>query len=70
MTASSFKAEALMFEPAWSDAGRSQRLAFMQDVGVARDLRAGPMASTGNPLDLAIMAQATSPSKPPSAPTI
>lgn len=54
MTASGFKAEALMLEPVWSDAGRGQQLAFVQDVGVARDLRAGPMTSTGNPLDLAI----------------
>lgn len=54
MTASGFKAEALMYEPVVSDAGRGQRLAFVQDVGVARDLRAGPMTSTGNPLDLAI----------------
>jgi flagellar basal-body rod protein FlgF len=54
MTASGFKAEALMYEPVVSDAGRGQRLAFVQDVGVARDLRAGPMTPTGNPLDLAI----------------
>jgi flagellar basal-body rod protein FlgF len=54
MTATGFKAAALMYEPVLSDAGRGQRLAFVQDVGVARDLRAGPMTSTGNPLDLAI----------------
>ena len=52
MTASGFKAEALMYDPVVSDAGRGQRLAFVQDVGVARDLRAGPMTPTGNPLDL------------------
>lgn len=34
--------------------GRGPQLAFVQDVGVARDLRAGPMTSTGKPLDLAI----------------
>ena len=39
-TASGFKAEALIYEPVVSDAGRGQRLAFVQDVGVARDLRA------------------------------
>lgn len=54
MTASGFKAEALMFEPVWSNAGRGQQLAFVQDVGVARDLRVGSMTSTGNLLDLAI----------------
>jgi flagellar basal-body rod protein FlgF len=54
MTATGFKAEALMFEPVWSDAGRGRQLAFVQDVGVARDLRAGSMTSTGNALDLAI----------------
>ena len=54
VTASGFKAEALIYEPVVSDAGGGQRLAFVQDVGVARDLRAGPMTQTGNPLDLAI----------------
>jgi flagellar basal-body rod protein FlgF len=53
-TASAFKAEALIYEPVVSDAGAGQRLAFVQDVGVARDLSAGPMTPTGNPLDLAI----------------
>jgi flagellar basal-body rod protein FlgF len=54
MTASAFKAEALLYEPVTRAAGPGQRLAFVQDVGVARDLSAGPMTSTGNPLDLAI----------------
>jgi flagellar basal-body rod protein FlgF len=54
MTATGFKAEALLYEPVVSNAGPGQRLAFVQDVGVARDVRAGPMTSTGNPLDLAI----------------
>lgn len=54
MTASGFKAEALIYEPVVNDAGSGQRLAFVQDVGVARDLRAGPMTTTGNQLDLAI----------------
>jgi flagellar basal-body rod protein FlgF len=54
MTASGFKAEALMYEPVARAAGGGQRLAFVQDVGVARDLRAGPLTATGNPLDLAI----------------
>lgn len=54
MAATGFKAEALMYQPVVTDAGGGQRLAFVQDVGVARDLRAGPMTPTGNPLDLAI----------------
>jgi flagellar basal-body rod protein FlgF len=53
-TTSAFKAETLIYEPVVSDAGRGQRLAFVQDVGVARDLSAGSMTTTGNPLDLAI----------------
>lgn len=54
MTATGFRAEALMFEPVVTDAGRRQNLAFVQDVGVVRDLRPGPMTATDNPLDLAI----------------
>jgi flagellar hook-basal body protein len=52
-TASGFEAEALRYEPVVSDAGPGQRLACVRDV-VARDLRAGAMTSTGNPLDLAV----------------
>jgi flagellar basal-body rod protein FlgF len=54
MTSTGFKAEALMYEPVVRAAGHGQRLAFVQDVGVARDLSAGPITATGNPLDLAI----------------
>lgn len=53
-TASGFKAEALLLEPVPVDAGARQRLAFVQDVGMVRDLDPGPMIATGNPLDLAI----------------
>ena len=49
VTASGFKAEALIYEPVVSDAGGGQRLAFVQDVGVARDLRAGPMTQRMQP---------------------
>jgi flagellar basal-body rod protein FlgF len=54
MTASGFKAEAMLPEPVPVDAGHGQRLAFVQDVGMIRDLEPGPLATTGNPLDLAI----------------
>ncbi len=53
-TASAFKAEALLLEPVPVDAGRRQRLAYVQDIGMVRDLAEGPMTVTGNPLDLAI----------------
>jgi flagellar basal-body rod protein FlgF len=54
VTASGFKAETLLLEPVAVDAGRRQRLAFVQDVGMVRDLDPGPITATGNPLDLAI----------------
>jgi flagellar basal-body rod protein FlgF len=60
MTTSGFKAEAMLLEPVTVDAGQGQRLAFVQDVGVVRDLRPGPLTTTGNPLDLAIEGSAGS----------
>ena len=54
MTASGFRAEAMLLEPVPVDAGGGQRLAFVQDVGMIRDLAPGPVTTTGNPLDLAI----------------
>jgi flagellar basal-body rod protein FlgF len=53
-TSSGFKAEALLLEAVPVDAGRRQRLAFVQDIGMVRDLAPGPITATGNPLDLAI----------------
>lgn len=53
-SSSGFKAEALLLEPVTVDAGRRQQLAFVQDVGMVRDLAPGPVTATGNPLDLAI----------------
>jgi flagellar basal-body rod protein FlgF len=49
-----YRAEAMLFEPVPHDAGDRQRLLFVQDVGLVRDLSEGPMRATGNPLDLAI----------------
>jgi flagellar basal-body rod protein FlgF len=54
MTASGFKAEAMLLEPVVVRAGQGQRLAFVQDVATIRDLDPGPITTTGNPLDLAI----------------
>jgi flagellar basal-body rod protein FlgF len=54
MTASGFKAEAMLLEPVGVGAGQGQRLAFVQDVATIRDLDPGPITTTGNPLDLAI----------------
>lgn len=51
---SGFKATALLLEPVPVNAGERQRLAFVQDVGMVRDLSPGPMTTTGNPFDLAI----------------
>ncbi len=53
-TTSGFKAESMLLEPVPVDAGERQRLAFVQDLGMVRDLSPGPITTTGNPFDLAI----------------
>jgi flagellar basal-body rod protein FlgF len=57
MTASGFKAEAMLLEPVVVGVGQGQRLAFVQDVATIRDLDPGTITTTGNPLDLAIEGQ-------------
>ena len=52
-TTTGYRAEHMVFEETLHRAGR-QRIAFVQDVGLARDLSPGPITQTGNPLDLAI----------------
>jgi flagellar basal-body rod protein FlgF len=52
-TTTGYRAEHMVFEETLHRAGR-QRVAFVQDVGLARDLAPGPIAQTGNPFDLAI----------------
>jgi flagellar basal-body rod protein FlgF len=53
-TTTGFKATAMLLEPVPVDAGERQRLDYVQDVGMVRDLRPGPVTTTGNPFDLAI----------------
>lgn len=52
-TTSGYRAEHMVFEDLLHRAG-DRRVAFTQDVGLARDLSPGPIAQTGNPLDLAL----------------
>lgn len=55
-----FKGEQVMFTdylvktPAPAGRVGTEQIAFVQDIGVLRDTREGPMTSTGNPLDLAL----------------
>jgi flagellar basal-body rod protein FlgF len=53
-TTTGFKAAHLLLEPVPVAAGDHQRLAFVQDLGMVRDLGPGPVTVTGNPFDLAI----------------
>jgi flagellar basal-body rod protein FlgF len=53
-TTTGFKATAMLLEPVPVNAGERQRLDYVQDVGMVRDLRPGPVTTTGNPFDLAI----------------
>lgn len=59
MNTPAFKGEHMMFReflmPSREEGSPSrQNLAFVQDVGIFRDHREGPLTSTGNPLDVAI----------------
>jgi flagellar basal-body rod protein FlgF len=49
-----YRAERTLFQPVLERAGEPKRLAFVQDVGLYRNLSPGPIAQTGNRLDLAI----------------
>lgn len=49
-----FRGEQTLFETVLRRAGEGSRLAFVQDVGTARDMSQGPITATGNPLDLAV----------------
>lgn len=61
VTTAGFKADIVLQEetnvrPA-RDSERPHDLRFVRDVGVARDFAAGPLQTTGNPLDLAIQGE-------------
>ena len=49
-----FKAEKPLFVQHMEKAGKKDEIALVTDFGSVRDLREGPMQTTGNPLDLAI----------------
>ena len=49
-----YRAEHTVFEQTLQRAGRHERVAFVQDVGLARDLAPGPIEQTGNPFDIAL----------------
>ena len=49
-----YRAEHTRVRDGAASGGRARRVAFVQDVGTARDLSPGPIEQTGNPLDLAI----------------
>jgi len=54
MNTPGYKAEHMLFETVLERAGQPGRVAFVQDVGLIRDLGAGALETTGNPLDLAL----------------
>lgn len=54
LTTPSFKAESMLFAEQPTPTHRQERLSFVLDLAVFRDLTEGPMTATGNPLDLAI----------------
>lgn len=49
-----YKAEKVVFQEFLDRTKNSEKLSFVQDIGLARDIREGPLSSTGNPLDVAI----------------
>jgi flagellar basal-body rod protein FlgF len=49
-----FKGEEMLFSQYLTRVRGAGTIAFVEDAGTARDLRQGPIAKTGNPLDLAI----------------
>ena|ERR1700730_14156005 len=49
-----FKGEEMLFSQYLVQPRGTPPLAFVQDVGTARDMRRGPLTKTGNPLDVAL----------------
>ncbi len=54
MTTPAFKGEDMMFVEHLKKTGNNDRVSLVQDLAVLRNLNAGPMTKTDNPLDLAI----------------
>ena len=54
MNTPAYKAERMMFAEYLVRPQRDMPLSFVQDKGMMRDLRDGPLTKTGNPLDLAL----------------
>jgi len=54
MNTPAFKAERMIFREFIDKPKSEDKLSFVQDIGMARNLSEGPVVSTGNPLDLAI----------------
>jgi flagellar basal-body rod protein FlgF len=54
LSTTGFKGEHLLFAQYLSQAGDGQPLAYVQELGTARDTSQGPITQTGNPLDVAI----------------
>lgn len=49
-----YRAERTLFAQVLERAGEGRRVAFVQDAALVRETAPGPVAATGNPLDLAI----------------
>lgn len=54
MNTTAFRAESILFREYLVETPEGAPMSYVQDYGTARDLREGPIRSTGNPLDLAI----------------
>jgi flagellar basal-body rod protein FlgF len=64
-----FKGEEMLFSQYLVEPrGTNNPLAYVEDAGTVRDLRQGPIAQTGNPLDLAISGQGYFPVQTPLGP--
>ena len=49
-----FQGQRILFQEFLAKTATGERISYVQDVGTVRDTSAGPIASTGNPLDVAI----------------
>ncbi|MDH3474892.1 MAG: flagellar basal-body rod protein FlgF [Rhodospirillales bacterium] len=54
LTTPGYRGESMLFVEHLKPTQPREKVAFVQDLATVRDLRAGPMSHTGNPLDLAI----------------